>query len=250
MTLRRALFAAAPLNTDVIVHRGMPPIPGYGWDGRPAWPLLGTQPGDGGGAGTGGATGQGGGQGGGQSGQTGQGGSGAGTGQQAGSGGTDASREFVAPKDQSEFDRMVGERLARERAKYADYDEVKGKAAEYDKTVEAQKTELQKATDKAAAETERATKAEAAALRAQVALEKGLTASQAGRLVGATRDELLADADQLLTDIGAAKGGGQQTNFDAGQQGGSVKPKKGEGGRAAAQRRYGDKAASGASKTT
>jgi hypothetical protein len=35
-------------------------------------------------------------------------------------------------------------------------------------------------------------------MRAEVAAEKGLTAAQAKRLVGTTRDELLADADEFL----------------------------------------------------
>jgi hypothetical protein len=39
----------------------------------------------------------------------------------------------------------------------------------------------------------------AARWRAEVAHEKGLTPQQAARLVGATRDELIADADALLT---------------------------------------------------
>lgn len=44
---------------------------------------------------------------------------------------------------------------------------------------------------------------EARALRAEVALDKGLTVSQAKRLVGTTKEELEADADELLKDIGA-----------------------------------------------
>lgn len=43
--------------------------------------------------------------------------------------------------------------------------------------------------------------------RLEIALEKGLTARQAKRLVGKTRDELEDDADALLEEIGAAKGG-------------------------------------------
>jgi len=39
----------------------------------------------------------------------------------------------------------------------------------------------------------------AARWRAEVAAEKGLTAQQAARLRGTTRDELVADADELLT---------------------------------------------------
>lgn len=50
---------------------------------------------------------------------------------------------------QSELDQIVKERLDRANAKYSDYEELKNKAAEYDKLAEANKTELQKATDKA-----------------------------------------------------------------------------------------------------
>lgn len=49
---------------------------------------------------------------------------------------------------QAELDSIVGERLARERAKYTDYEDLKNKATEYDKQQEASKTELQKALEK------------------------------------------------------------------------------------------------------
>jgi hypothetical protein len=39
--------------------------------------------------------------------------------------------------------------------------------------------------------------------RLKVALDKGLTSTQAKRLVGDTEDELSADADELLDDLGA-----------------------------------------------
>ena len=45
---------------------------------------------------------------------------------------------------------MIGERLTRERQKYADYDTLKEKAGKYDEAQEANKTELQKALDNAA----------------------------------------------------------------------------------------------------
>ena len=50
---------------------------------------------------------------------------------------------------QEELDNIITERLGRERQKYADYDSLKQKAAEYDKQQEANKTELQKATERA-----------------------------------------------------------------------------------------------------
>lgn len=51
---------------------------------------------------------------------------------------------------QAELDRIVKERTYRAQEKYADYDELKEKAARLDALEEQSKTELQKATDKAA----------------------------------------------------------------------------------------------------
>lgn len=50
---------------------------------------------------------------------------------------------------QAEVDAIIGERLAREREKYADYETMKQKAAKFDEAEEASKTELQKANEKA-----------------------------------------------------------------------------------------------------
>jgi len=60
------------------------------------------------------------------------------------------------------------------------------------------KTEAQRLTDRADAAEKRATDLESRALRLEVASEKGLTPAQAKRLIGATREELEADADDLL----------------------------------------------------
>lgn len=49
---------------------------------------------------------------------------------------------------QTEMDAIIGERLSRERSKYADYDSLKEKAAQFDETQEKGKTELQKAIEK------------------------------------------------------------------------------------------------------
>ena len=48
---------------------------------------------------------------------------------------------------QSELDQIIGERLKREREKYADYDELKGKAEKYDRSVETGKSEMQKTNE-------------------------------------------------------------------------------------------------------
>jgi hypothetical protein len=89
----------------------------------------------------------------------------------------------------------VRERLARDRERFKDYDDLKSRAAEADKN----KSALDKLLEKVSGLEERASKAEAAALRADVAQAKGLTPTQAKRLQGKTREELEADADELLS---------------------------------------------------
>lgn len=51
--------------------------------------------------------------------------------------------------DQAAIDRIVGERVAREKEKYADYEILKEKAAKFDEAEAAAKTELQRATERA-----------------------------------------------------------------------------------------------------
>lgn len=63
------------------------------------------------------------------------------------------------------------------------------------------KSELEKLTESQAAAERRAAEAEMRATRLEVAAEKGLTPAQAKRLVGATRDELVADAEEILRDF-------------------------------------------------
>lgn len=68
---------------------------------------------------------------------------------------------------QAELDRIVQDRLARERSKYEGFDELKTKAEEYDKYQEAQRSELEKAQTRA----EKAEKAAADALAKASAVE-------------------------------------------------------------------------------
>lgn len=63
---------------------------------------------------------------------------------------------------------------------------------------DANKSEIEKATDNARAAEARAKEAELKALRLEVASDKGLTTAQAKRLMGDTREELEADADELV----------------------------------------------------
>lgn len=63
---------------------------------------------------------------------------------------------------------------------------------------EANKTETQKAADKATLSDKAAADAKSELARLRVAMRKGLTEAQAKRLIGTTEEELEADADELL----------------------------------------------------
>ncbi len=69
------------------------------------------------------------------------------------------------------------------------------------------KTDQQKAVERAEAAERRADEAESRILRLEVAAAKGLTPAQAKRLVGGTKEELEADADELVATFGPPKGG-------------------------------------------
>jgi len=74
---------------------------------------------------------------------------------------------------------------------------------------EADKTELQKAVDKALAADKAAASAQGELLRLRIAMRKGLTEAQAKRLVGETEEEIEADAKDLLESFSQKKDAGQ-----------------------------------------
>lgn len=111
------------------------------------------------------------------------------------------------------------ERAARRDAEKARKDlesrlkELEPLAAKAKELEDSKKTETEKLGEKLTAAEKRAVEAEQRALRMEVASAKGLTQAQAKRLVGATKEELEADADELLAsfggpDAGGGKGGG------------------------------------------
>jgi hypothetical protein len=134
----------------------------------------------------------------------------------AGDGGDGEGKEFKPVTTQDDLDRIITKRIARERAKVADYADLKKDAEEFRKLQEGQKSELQKATDRAARAEAQASDATLTALRLEVALEKGLTAVQAKRLVGKTKEELEADADELVASFKSDDGNGGGSTRAAG----------------------------------
>ena len=100
---------------------------------------------------------------------------------------------------QDEVNAIVADRLAREKGKYADYEELKTKATAYDEAQEAQKTELQKATElaeKYRLELDGMKKAEGIReIREKVAKETGVPASM---LTYDTEEKCEAQAKEIL----------------------------------------------------
>ena len=110
----------------------------------------------------------------------------------------DQESEEDPPKSDT-FDRAYVERLRKENAAARQkIKDLEPRAAKADQLEEASKTEVQKLTDKLTAAESAVAQQELNVARLEVALEKGLTATQAKRLLGATKDELVADADELL----------------------------------------------------
>ncbi|WP_329013200.1 hypothetical protein OG271_03970 [Micromonospora rifamycinica] len=92
------------------------------------------------------------------------------------------------------IDRMKAERNEERKARRA----LEAKVAAFEKA-EQEKAEADKSeAEKRQAAEQRAEQAELRALRLEVAAEKGLTPAQAKRLVGGSREELEADADDIL----------------------------------------------------
>lgn len=150
--------------------------------GRPVWPVLG-------GSGEGeGAPGEGG-QGGGDGGQN--------------SGGENR------PLSQADVDRIVQQRLAREREKFADYDDVKAKAAELDKIREAEKTDLEKLQGQYEELLGKHSQTEHRLRITRAAAKHGLSEDAAAFLHGETDEEVDAAAAKLAALTSAATNGGE-----------------------------------------
>lgn len=129
-------------------------------------------------------------------------------------------QQWTPPASQADFDRIIGDRLTREKAKYADYDEVKAKAAELDQAKDAQKSELEREREaRTAAERERddlKSEKELSKLRKEISDAAGIPVSA---LRGSTKEELEAHADELkalLTPGAPSFDGGTRTSATAG----------------------------------
>ena len=106
--------------------------------------------------------------------------------------------EFKAITSQEELNRIVGERVQRERARYSDYRDLKAKAAKFDDLEQANQSDLEKANNRVGtAETER-DDARAESLRLRTAIAHGISLEDADLfLTGRDEETLTAQAKRL-----------------------------------------------------
>lgn len=102
--------------------------------------------------------------------------------------------EFKAPASQADLDRIIQDRVARERAKYADYDDLKATAGQVE-TFQSRISELEATNGELVGKVELfESEKERATLVSDIAKTTGVPASA---LRGSTREELEAHATEL-----------------------------------------------------
>lgn len=124
---------------------------------------------------------------------------------------TEPARTFT----QAEVDAIIGDRLTRERAKYADYEDLKKKASAAEKSAEELQTEKSRAADLQTKIDALQKDIEARNARDKVSAETGVPAAI---LTGQTEEECRTQADAII------KWHGTQPNYPTVPDGGTVTP--------------------------
>jgi hypothetical protein len=122
------------------------------------------------------------------------------------SGATSAAGEgFKAITSQDELNRVLADRLERERAKFADYKDVKAKAARLDEIEAANKTEAEKLAERTAAAERERDAARSEALRLRIAAKHSISDEDADLFLTGTDEETLTRQAQRLADRAATR---------------------------------------------
>ena len=139
------------------------------------------------------------------------------------------SENFEPITTQEDLDRIIGDRLARERAKYADYEELKAAADKY-KDYDQVKADLEKtkgsltalqsqysALDEKSKEKDtKITSYEAEIRKTNVAVSKKLPLEMRKYLQGSTEEELSKSADELMKFYNTQNGGDPNAHLGSG----------------------------------
>lgn len=104
---------------------------------------------------------------------------------------------------QDDVDRLIADRIARERKKFGDYDQLKKKAAEHDKAEDAKKTELEKLNDQLTSAQVELQGFKVDKIRREAADQAGLPAKYAKYITAADETEALEQAKELAAEFKA-----------------------------------------------
>ena len=120
--------------------------------------------------------------------------------------------DFTAITTQEELDTIVKARLAREKEKYADYDQLKTRVSDLEKengalksAAETSKTSAADYDKQIANLKKQVAGYETASLRTRIALQNGLPIDLADRLQGNDEESLKADAERLASFVKPAE---------------------------------------------
>ncbi|WP_312715479.1 hypothetical protein [Corynebacterium flavescens] len=142
----------------------------------------------------------------------------------------EGTKEFTPPSSQEDLDRIIESRLARERAKFSGFDELKTKAERYDKLEDAKKTDEQRSAERIAALESQLAETRLEGARARIAASAGVDPDL---LAGSSEEELTAHAEKLSAALKSAAETAAPTNtapkaFGEGRGGGSTSSQSGD----------------------
>lgn len=119
---------------------------------------------------------------------------------------------FKTIETQEELDRIIQDRIAQERDKFADYDELKTKVTDYEtqvatlkKAIDESNTTIKSHDDTVAELNSKIASYETSSLRTRIAIQNGLPLDLAERLVGNDEESIKADAERLASFVAKPK---------------------------------------------
>lgn len=115
--------------------------------------------------------------------------------------------EFTPITSQDDLNKIIGERVARERGKFADYDVLKQAAAELQQIKDAQKTDAEKTADQIAALQAELAESKATAVRARIQASHGISDEDAELFLTATDEAALEKQAKALAALRATTSG-------------------------------------------
>ena len=121
---------------------------------------------------------------------------------------------FKAITTQEEFNAALKDRLARERAKFSDYDDLKAKATQFDAAAEASQSEAEKTAAKIAKLEQELQSTQTAALRSRIQAKHGISDEDAALFLTATDEATLTkQAERLAETANDRKKNGNRDPF-------------------------------------